>query len=133
MGALEGACADVEKRHMVAVELVSVGDCRLDEDLLALVGATGECLINAAKHAGVEKLSVFADVTEAEVKVFVRDRGAGFDPSAVGEDRRGLSQSVKGRMERHNGTVEIITSPGAGTEVRLTMPRTADPVEGDRG
>jgi signal transduction histidine kinase len=127
MGALEATCSDIEKRHGVAVELVSVGDRRLDERLAALVGAAGESVMNAAKHAGVEKVSVFADATSSPVKVFVRDRGVGFDPATVDEDRQGLAQSVKGRMDRHGGSVEIVTSVGAGTEVRLNMPAPTDP------
>lgn len=127
MGALEATCSDIEKRHGVAVELVSVGDRRLNERLTALVGATGESVMNAAKHAGVEKVSVFADATSSPVKVFVRDRGVGFDPATVDEDRQGLSQSVRGRMDRHGGSVEIVSSVGAGTEVRLTMPTPTDP------
>ncbi len=126
MGALESTCSDIEKRHGVAVELVAVGDRRLDDRLAALVGAAGESVMNAAKHANAEKVSVFADATSSIVEVFVRDRGVGFDPASVGEDRQGLSQSVKGRMHRHGGTVEIMSGVGAGTEVRLTMPIEVD-------
>jgi signal transduction histidine kinase len=127
MGALEATCSDIEKRHGIAVELVAVGDRRLDDRLAAVVGATGESVMNAAKHAKVEKVSVFADATSSTVEVFIRDRGVGFDPASVGEDRQGLSQSVRGRMHRHGGTVEITSGVGAGTEVRLTMPVEADP------
>jgi signal transduction histidine kinase len=127
MGALEATCSDIEKRHGIAVELVAVGDRRLDDRLAAVVGATGESVMNAAKHAKVEKVSVFADATSGTVEVFIRDRGVGFDPASVGEDRRGLSQSVRGRMHRHGGTVEITSGVGTGTEVRLTMPVEADP------
>jgi signal transduction histidine kinase len=126
MSTLEATCSEIEKRHGVAVELVSAGDCRLDDRLAALVGATGESVMNAAKHARVEKVSVFADATAPIVKVFVRDRGVGFDPATIRDDRQGLAQSVRGRMGRHGGSVEIVSSVGAGTEVRLTMPVTGE-------
>jgi signal transduction histidine kinase len=58
--------------------------------------------------------------------VFVRDRGAGFDPSEVGGDRRGLAESIRGRMDRHGGTATVRSTPGEGTEVELTMPVDAD-------
>ena len=51
--------------------------------------------------------------------VFVRDRGVGFDPDAVPDDRHGLADSVRGRMTRHGGTVRLRSTPGEGTEVHL--------------
>ena len=126
VGALEAVCADVEKRFGVGVELVAVGDRLLDDHLKALVAAAGESLINAAKHSGVDQVSVYAEASADPVQVFVRDRGVGFDPGAIGDDRRGLVESVRGRMERHGGTVEIVSTPGSGTEVRLTMPAPVD-------
>jgi signal transduction histidine kinase len=77
---------------------------------------------NAAKHAGVEEVAVFSDAGADPVVVFVRDRGAGFDPERVAADRKGLAESVVGRMERHGGKAEVVSAPGSGTEVRLTMP-----------
>jgi signal transduction histidine kinase len=55
--------------------------------------------------------------------VFVRDRGAGFDPELVDEDRHGVRGSIVGRMERHGGKAMIRSSVGTGTEVELTMDR----------
>ena len=55
--------------------------------------------------------------------MFVRDRGAGFDRAAVPDDRRGLAESIEGRMERAGGRATIATSPGDGTEVELHLPR----------
>lgn len=132
VGALEAACSEIEKRLGVAVELVSVGDRRLNEQLSALVGAAGESIMNAAKHAHVETISVYVDADANPVQVFVRDRGIGFDPSVVGEDRRGLSESVIGRTKRHGGSAEIVSAIGSGTEVRLTMPVVADSEGSDR-
>ena len=54
-------------------------------------------------------------------EVFVRDRGPGFDLARDPADRRGLRESVLGRMERHGGRAEIHTRPGEGTEVELVM------------
>jgi signal transduction histidine kinase len=57
--------------------------------------------------------------------VFVRDRGTGFDRAAVPDDRRGIEESIEGRMQRAGGTASIVTAPGEGTEVELTLPRRA--------
>jgi signal transduction histidine kinase len=53
--------------------------------------------------------------------VFVRDRGDGFDPDRMPEDRRGVRESIVGRMERHGGKATVRSSPGSGTEVELTL------------
>ena len=71
----------------------------------------------SALLAGVEEISVFVEPTA----VYVRDRGRGFDPDAVAPDRRGLAESIRGRMERVGGTATITTMPGEGTEVELQL------------
>src|SRR5207302_194999 len=45
---------DVESDHKVAVEVVTVGDCPLDDDLAALVAAGREATVNAAKWSGAD-------------------------------------------------------------------------------
>jgi len=121
--ALEVAAAQVEDVLSVPVDVVVVGDCPLDERLGALVAATKEAVVNAAKHSGAPTVDVYAEVEPALVSVFVRDRGRGFDPEAVAPDRHGLSGSVVGRMERHGGTASIRSTPGSGTEITLELPR----------
>nr|WP_234995457.1 ATP-binding protein [Streptoalloteichus hindustanus] len=121
--AVATACGEVEDAFAVKVQQVVVGDCELDERLVAVVLAAREAVVNAAKHAGVGEISVYAEVEPERVQVYVRDRGKGFDPEAVSEDRHGLADSIRGRMERHGGKVRLRTAPGEGTEVQLEMPR----------
>jgi signal transduction histidine kinase/phage shock protein PspC (stress-responsive transcriptional regulator) len=121
--ALEVIAAEVEDGRGVTVEIIVVGDCRIDEPLGALVAATREALVNAAKHAQVAQISLYAEVEDHDVSVFVRDRGRGFDPGAVGTDRYGLAESVLGRMRRAGGTAAVRSSPGGGTEVQLHLAR----------
>jgi signal transduction histidine kinase len=125
--ALEQAAAEVEERHRVVVEVVTVGDCPLDENLQALVGAAKEALTNAAKFSGADRVDLYAEVSSARLEVFVRDRGAGFDPEAVPADRRGVRDSIEGRMQRHGGAAQVRTAPGAGTEIALTLERRPGP------
>ena len=128
--ALAAAAAEVEDTYALSVRPVVVGgDRTLDDDLRALVLAAREAMVNAAKHAGVDEVSVFAEVEPDEVNVFVRDRGAGFDPDAVPEDRHGLADSVRGRMARHGGSVRLRSRAGEGTEVHLRMPTAVAAVE----
>ena len=53
-------------------------------------------MTNAAKFAGVDEIDVYVEVTDDEVAVFVRDRGAGFDRAAVPADRRGIARVDRG-------------------------------------
>ncbi|MCW2724132.1 MAG: putative two-component system sensor kinase [Frankiales bacterium] len=121
--ALERAAAEVEETHRTPVEVIVVGDCPADARLGALVAAAREAMVNAAKHSGADQVQVYAEVEPAQVTVFVRDRGAGFDPEAVPADRYGLAQSVVGRMERNGGKAVVRSAPGEGTEVQLEVPR----------
>ena len=123
LAALEAAAGDVEELHGVRVELASAGDCPVDPPVNALVLAAREAMTNAAKFAGVEEIDVYAEVTEDSVSVFVRDRGAGFDRTSVADSRRGLVESIEGRMERVGGSASIVSSAGNGTEVELRVPR----------
>ncbi len=125
VAALQAAAGDVEELHGVRIELASAGDCPVDASMGALVLAAREAMTNAAKFAGVEEIDVYAEVTDEAVSVFVRDRGSGFDRAAVPADRRGLAESIEGRLERAGGRATIVTSPGAGTEVELHLPRRA--------
>ena len=59
------------------------------------------------------------------MSIVVRDRGKGFDPDAVPADRKGLAESIHGRMTRRGGTATVTSAPGEGTKVTLTMPRAA--------
>ncbi|MGH3823409.1 MAG: PspC domain-containing protein [Pseudonocardiaceae bacterium] len=121
--ALHTAAGEVEDTYAVSMQVVVVGDCALEEPLPALVQASREAMVNAAKHAGVAEVSVYAEVEPGKVHVFVRDRGAGFDPAVVAADRHGLADSINGRMERHGGSVSLRTAPGEGTEVQLAIAR----------
>ncbi|GAA4574762.1 ATP-binding protein [Micromonospora coerulea] len=122
--ALEQAAAEVEDTFAITVEAVVVGDRETDERVGALVAAAREALVNAARHAGVQTVSLYAEVEPDQVSVFVRDRGKGFDPDTVEDHRHGVRGSIIGRMKRHDGRAEIRSGPGEGTEVRLILPIT---------
>jgi len=122
-GALELLTGEVEEAHGVTVEAVVVGDCPMSPHLLAVVAATREALVNAARHSGVATVSVYAEITDDRVEVFVRDRGKGFDLAVVPDDRFGVTQSIVGRMERHGGKAFVRSSPGGGTEVHVELRR----------
>lgn len=125
--AIRAVVQEVEALYDVRVDLVVVGDVALpvDDRLAALVAATREACVNAAKHSGVDELSVFVEAAPDRVEAFVRDRGRGFDDVAPSPGR-GIADSIRTRMERAGGGWSIDTAPGRGTEVHLVLPMGAD-------
>jgi signal transduction histidine kinase/phage shock protein PspC (stress-responsive transcriptional regulator) len=124
-GLVAGTVAEVESDHALVIDHVVVGDAPIDEALAALGAATREALVNVAKHSGVTAADLYTEVTPDRVSVFVRDRGKGFDADLVPSDRRGLRDSVTGRITRLGGTALVRSAPGEGTEVELALPRVA--------
>jgi phage shock protein PspC (stress-responsive transcriptional regulator) len=121
--ALEAMAARVEEHHAVSVDVVAVGDCAMDDRLLAMVEACGEAALNAARHSGDTAVSIFVEVGPDRVEAYVRDRGRGFSPEDVGSDRHGIAHSIRARIDRAGGTTVISSGPGDGTEVHLWIPR----------
>jgi signal transduction histidine kinase len=123
VAAIEEAATETEELHEVRVEVATAGNAPLDDDLRALVLAAREAMVNAAKFAGTDEISVYVEVDGTDASIFVRDRGLGFERSEVPSERRGLAESIEGRMSRHGGRAKITSAPGAGTEVELSLPR----------
>ena len=80
-------------------------------------------MVNAAVHSQSEQVAVFLELEPERATVFVRDRGAGFDRDEVASDRRGITESIEGRMRRQGGKAIVRSDPGEGTEIELTVPR----------
>ncbi|MDN6169426.1 MAG: histidine kinase, partial [Micrococcaceae bacterium] len=121
-----GICADIraeaarlEESHDAVIEVVAVGDLEGLEGHDAVVQAAREAMLNAAKHAG-GTVAVYVEASPEGIDVFIRDRGTGFDPEALEQDRLGVRESIIGRMQRNGGTATISSNTG-GTEVHLSM------------
>jgi signal transduction histidine kinase/phage shock protein PspC (stress-responsive transcriptional regulator) len=119
--ALEAAATQVEERYGVPIEVVVVGDRELDPSVEAIVAAAREAMTNAAKFGGGSPVDVYAESSDGRIQVFVRDRGPGFEPKQLPADRRGVRESIVGRMERHGGSATITSSADTGTEVELVL------------
>jgi signal transduction histidine kinase len=120
--ALDQVTDEVEADHRgVEVDVVTVGDRPVDAQVQALLGAVREAVVNAAKHSGAAEVSVYVEASGDRIEAFVRDRGRGFDPAATPGDRRGIADSIVGRMRRHGGWAEVHSTPGEGTEVTFEM------------
>ncbi len=123
-GQLDELISDIEDLHGITIDAVVVGDCLVDAPVSTLLAAVREAAVNAAKHAGVDRLDIYIEVQPDAIEAFVRDAGAGFDPEAVPEDRQGIRHSIRQRMQRVGGSAMIVSERGHGTEVELRLPRT---------
>jgi signal transduction histidine kinase len=123
---LREIASDLELEYAVAFDVVTAGD---SAELVSseLVAAAKEAMVNAARHAGGE-VSVYLEASDRRVDVWVRDRGPGFDPTAVPTSRLGVRESIVGRMARAGGSATVGPgSGGAGTQVHLQLERTGAP------
>lgn len=126
--ALAAMCAEVEEMTGIKAALVVVGAAAPGPGIDALAKAAREAVLNAAKHADVDEVSVYGEATNDAISVYVRDRGRGFVPGDVGRDRRGVAESIVARMDSVGGRAELVTEPDRGTEVRLYLPLDSDDI-----
>jgi signal transduction histidine kinase len=120
---LQSTVDRIEADFDIPIDLVVAGG-EVEEDLvIPLVAATGEALANAAKHSGAAKVSVYVEVSPAAVDIWVADQGKGFVVGEVNGDRRGISDSIVGRLRRHGGSAVVSSEIGEGTEVHLHIER----------
>jgi hypothetical protein len=88
----------------------------------ALGPAVKQCLVNVIKHSGILQAEVAIFASSDEVSVLVVDAGRGFEEAETGDDRLGLRQSVRRRIELVSGTVQVWSTPGRGTSVMIRVP-----------
>jgi signal transduction histidine kinase len=87
-----------------------------------LVASVGEALRNVERHAGTGEAEVIVTGGEGWAVVKVTDRGRGFDPADTPESRRGIRESISGRMLAIGGRALIASRPGVGTTVTMSWP-----------
>ncbi|MER5264014.1 hypothetical protein ABTZ99_18275 [Actinosynnema sp. NPDC002837] len=81
--------------------------------------ATREALNNVRRHSGTSHASIRLGGDRRRLRLDIADGGRGFAPDAVPVTRRGLRESVHGRLNRIGGTATVLSTVGAGTVVRL--------------
>lgn len=112
-------CADLDATQL-AVEFDAPARLVLPFDSArAIADAAREALTNVRRHAGTARATVRLSGNARALRLDIADRGKGFSLADVPETRRGLRESVRGRMDRVGGTATITSVPGEGTLVRL--------------
>jgi signal transduction histidine kinase len=87
-----------------------------------LMACVGEALRNVERHAGTGQAEVTVSGGAGWAIVKIIDRGRGFDPAAIPPSRRGVRESITGRMVAAGGRAAIASRPGAGTTVTVSWP-----------
>jgi signal transduction histidine kinase len=109
---------EVEDLFRIQIHVVNRDDAEMTEELQAAIDAAHEAMTNAAKHAGVDEIDVYAEISDGSASIFVRDRGSGFSGDIP---ESGLDHSVRSRIEAVGGTVVVTSEPGSGTEVAIKV------------
>ncbi|MFT0847612.1 PspC domain-containing protein [Actinomycetaceae bacterium L2_0104] len=117
--AIKATAEEVEDLYGVGLETVVVGEGKLDQNSPMLLAAMKEALANGVRH-GKPPVSVYAEISDGSIDVFVRDHGDGFEVDEIPEDRHGVRDSIIERIERHGGTA-VFRRRDPGTEVHLNM------------
>jgi signal transduction histidine kinase len=99
----------------------ATGDVRLGMDVRRdVLLVFKEAVSNAARHSGCSRVSIQLRVEGARLVLVVADDGLGFETSRE-SDGQGLSSMTR-RAERLEGTLDVVSGPGAGTTVTLHIP-----------
>ena len=87
-----------------------------------LAACVSEALRNVERHAGTGQAEVTVTGGAGWAVVEITDRGRGFDTAATPPSRRGIRESITGRMLAAGGRAAIASRPGAGTTVTVSWP-----------
>lgn len=117
--ALVNVASDIEELYDVDVSAVIRTDIDMDPTLGALVEAAREATTNSAKYSGTERIDLYAAIEDGAIALYVRDEGRGFDVEHV-QTGHGLEHSVRGWVQEVGGDVCIESTPGEGTEVKVS-------------
>ena len=82
-----------------------------------------ECVTNAVRHAKPGRIDAEVIFEPSQVRLRVKDDGAGFDPAQLERDRNGHFGwcGIRERAEQIKADVRLASQPGAGTEVLVTV------------
>jgi PAS domain S-box-containing protein len=105
-----------------------------DDVKILLFESVRELLFNAIKHAHVQRASIDADITDGLLRIFVEDKGPGFDPVAlkpVGAAGGGFGLfSIRERLNLIGGKLEVDSAPGMGARFTIALSLSQPAAEG---
>jgi len=104
----------------VRVDMADVGPlpAEMESELFRIAG---EALTNVRKHAGAREVSLRLDVVRRQLRLTVSDGGVGFRMRGARVRGFGLS-GIEDRARAVGGRATILSAPGRGTTVTVTVP-----------
>jgi PAS domain S-box-containing protein len=102
---------------------------RLPDDVaLSIYRIAQEALGNALRHSQADVIVLRTAERDGAFVLEVMDDGAGFDPSRLADPGAGLGLvGMRERAAAVEGSLEVVSSPGDGTRVRLKVPLPENP------
>jgi signal transduction histidine kinase len=124
VGALRQRLEAVEHRSGLEASLLVERDVTVSDQAEAvLYGITQEALNNALKHAQARTVVVSLRCSDEGAAILeVVDDGCGFEPACVGDEGGMGLTSMRERAARMGGALVILSEPGGGTTVRVSLP-----------
>ncbi len=91
---------------------------------LQLLRIAQEAMTNVRRHASASEVKMKLEKNSQSIDMTIRDNGQGFVLAKLGETPPGYHglNIIKERAEGLGGSVDILTAPGGGTEVRIRLP-----------
>lgn len=120
-GALQALAEENSARGNVEVETtIEIGEEPGRDEERLVYRLVQEALTNAVKHANASHLVLDVQESDDEIRIAIRDDGAGFDQSAP-TSGRGLT-GMRERIELLGGEIEVSSKPGEGTGISARVP-----------
>lgn len=90
---------------------------------IALFRLVQEAVTNARKHSGAKRVQVKMEENGKSLTLFIKDDGIGFDPEKISSKQESYGiVGMKERVELFGGQLDILSGPGAGTQVVIKVP-----------
>lgn len=120
---IEQALNKVQKTGLMKITFQNEGFCELPDahKRLMICRIFQECMNNVLKHAEAGHLRVELKTENGTCVLSIADDGVGFDTRAA-NDGAGLA-NIHDRINLIGGEIQIISSPGKGTNVILRIPQ----------
>lgn len=126
--ALEWLAENFQEKHGVRTSFRKEGSGKkLDKDIaFFLFRGTQELLVNIAKHAKADSVSIHMRRNRGNIQVSVKDNGVGFDSKRIrlpGDARGGFGIfSIRERLNYLGGQFRVESKPGQGTNIDMIVP-----------
>ena len=123
VAAVRSLCDDVSKQHALTIDFQSHPiPAKLPPDIaLCLFRIAQEGLRNIVKHSQATAAQVLLTVSDSDLSLHISDGGVGFDPEENNRSGLGLI-SIRERVNVVGGLLAVVSSPGAGTRIAVSVP-----------